>query len=129
MHWMSLCHVVDVNVNQRKRGNSYVIQLLYTGLLIRLLTTRANRVQTKWVLMFPFLQYLSRPMSWHLIYSTALLHIVMFIANLNNICILFRTWLILHKMMIWTIVLCFFKQFLQDVCWNIINKTKINNFS
>lgn len=97
MHWMSLCHLVDVNLNERKRWNSYVIQLLYTGLLICLLTTRANGVQTKWMLMFPFLQYLSRPMSSHLIYSIALLHIVMFIVNLNNVRIVFRTWRILHK--------------------------------
>lgn len=88
-----------------------------------------NRVQTKWVLMFPFLQYLSRPMSWHLIYSTALLHLVMFIANLNNICILFRTWLIYIRWWFEQKYCVFFKQFLQDVRWNIINKTRINNFS
>lgn len=109
MHWMSLCYVVDVNVNQRKRWNSYVIQLLYTGLLICLLTTRANGVQTKWMLMFPFLQNLSRPMSSDLIYSIALLHIVMFIENWNNVRIVFRTWPILHKnVMIWTKELWFF---------------------
>lgn len=109
MHWMSLCHLVDVNLNERKRWNSYVIQLLYTGLLICLLTTRAKGVQTKWMLMFPFLQYLSRPMSSHLIYSIALLHIVMFIVNLNNVRIVFRTWRILHKNVIfWRKVFWFF---------------------
>lgn len=118
MHWMSLCHFVDANVNERKRWNSYVIQLLYTGLLTCLLTTRANGVQTKWMLMFPFLQNLSRPMSSHLIYSIALLHIVMFIVNLNNVRIVFRTWHDPFYIRTWWFErknCVFFKQFLQDV--------------